>query len=118
MKRNLRDSEERITELEELYVKTRNKFLEDFDNMDSDARAKELRQLRGMLDDIAKEAGGRVKRQEIQTSFGSRDNSFLELIAGIRGKLPEAKPVIEVMPIEAERVNDGEEERREDIATE
>ena len=51
MKRNLRDSEERITELEELYVKTRNKFLEDFDNMDSDARAKELRQLRGMLDD-------------------------------------------------------------------
>lgn len=110
MKRTLKDSEERIAELEELYVTTRNAFLNEFDDMKPDMRAKTLQQLRGMLDDIAKEAGGRVKRQEINNTFGSRDSSFMELIAGVRGNLPEAKPVIEVMPMEAEQTANGEEE--------
>lgn len=110
MKKVLKDSEERISELEELYVKTRDKFLNDFDHYTPTERAKTLQQLRGMLDDIAKEAGGRVKRQEIQTSFGTRDNSFMELIAGIRGNLPQPKPVIDVMPVMAEQVTNGETE--------
>lgn len=108
--RKLRGSEERIEELEKLYVLTRNSFLDEFDHLYPEEKDKYLRQLRGMLDDIAKEAGGRVKRQEIQTSFGAKDNSFMELIAGVRGNLPTPQPVIEVMPIEAERVEDAEEE--------
>ena len=114
----LKESESRIEELEGLYVMTRNKFLDDFDDLNADDRAKYLRQLRGMLDDIAKEAGGRVKRQEISTSFGSRDNSFMELIAGIRGNLPQPKPIREVMPVMAERVEYDEEESRAESAAE
>lgn len=110
MKRMLKDSEERISELEDLYVKTRDQFLKEFENIKPTERAKIIQQLRGMLDDIAKEAGGRVKRQQIETSFGSRDSSFMELIAGIRGNLPQPKPVIDVMPVMAERVENGEEE--------
>lgn len=103
----LKDSEERIAELQELYVMTRTSFLEEFDDLTAAEKDKYLRQLRGMLDDIAKEAGGRVKRQEIQTSFGTKDSSFMELISGIRGNLPKPQPVIEITPIE---VKDAAEE--------
>ena len=108
----LKESEERIAELEDLYVITRNKFLTEFDDLDPQGRERYLRQLRGMLDDIAKEAGGRVKRQENINTFGATDNSFMELIAGIRGNLPEPSPVIDVMPLMAEQVFGGEEEER------
>ena len=107
-KRELRDSEERIAELEELYVQVRNDFVENYDDYRPHERTKIMQQLRGFLDDIAKEAGGRVKRQEINNTFGARDNSFMELIAGIRGNLPEPKPIIDVMPMTAEQVFDGE----------
>ena len=113
-KRKLEDSEARIEELEELYVLERNRFLDDFDDMSTDDRTKVIRQLRGILDDIAKEAGGRVKRQENINTFGTVDNSFMELIAGVRGNLPEPEqPVIDVMPVMAEQVIDGEEVRTE-----
>ena len=105
---SLRGSEERISELEDLYVRTRDQFLKEYETIKPEQRAKILQQMRGMLDDIAKEAGGRVKRQEINNTFG-KDSSFMELIAGIRGNLPPSRPVIEVMPIEAERVTYGEE---------
>jgi len=117
MKKSLRGSEERIAELEELYVKTRDSFLKEYESIKPEQRAKILQQLRGMLDDIAKEAGGRVKRQEINNTFGAKDNSFMELIAGIRGNLPQPQPIIEVMPIEAELVNHEEEEGRRAEAT-
>ena len=108
----LKESEERIAELEDLYVLTRDKFLNEFDDLDPQGRERYLRQLRGMLDDIAKEAGGRVKRQENINTFGTTDNSFMELIAGIRGNLPAPSPVIDVMPLMAEQVFGGEEEER------
>lgn len=118
MKENkLKDSEERIAELEELYLLTRDKFLEEFDDLDADGRTKTIRQLRGILDDIAKEAGGRVKRQENINTFGTRDNSFMELVAGIRGKLPEPYPVIEVMPLMAEHTNEERAEATTDNGT-
>ena len=101
----LKDSEERIAELEELYILTRNAFLEDFDDLKAFEKDKYLKQLRGLLDDIAKEAGGRVKRQEIQQTV-TRDSSFMELIAGIRGNLPRPAPVIEVMPVEVENAEE------------
>ena len=107
-KRELRDSEERISELEELYVQVRDDFVENYDEYKPHERTKIMQQLRGFWDDIAKEAGGRVKRQEINQTFGSRDQTFLELIAGVRGNLPQPKPVIEVMPYEAEQVNNEE----------
>lgn len=106
----LKDSEARIEELETLYVMERDKFLDNFDNLDSDQRTKIIRQLRGILDDIAKEAGGRVKRQENISTFGTADNSFMELIAGIRGNLPEPTPIIDVMPILPEEVFGGQTE--------
>ena len=109
-KRELRDSEERISELEELYVQVRDDFVTNYEDYKPHERTKIMQQLRGFLDDIAKEAGGRVKRQEINNTFGSRDNSFMELIAGIRGNLPEPKPVIDVMPMMAEQVFDVETE--------
>lgn len=112
-RKKLNDSEARIEELEELYVLTRDQFLNEYDDIRPTERAKIIQQLRGMLDDIAKEAGGRVKRQEINNTFG-RDNSFMELIAGIRGNLPEPKPVIEVMPKEAEQVTNGTEGKTEE----
>lgn len=96
----LKDSEERINELEDLYVLTRDQFLSEYDDIKPTERAKILQQLRGMLDDIAKEAGGRVKRQEINNTFGAKDNTFMELIAGIRGNLPEPPAVIDIQPIE------------------
>ena len=104
MKKELRDSEKRIEELEELYVKVRNDFVENFDDYRPHEKTKIMQQLRGFLDDIAKESGGRVKRQEISNTFGTKDSSFLELIAGIRGNLPQPKPIIDVMPFEAEQV--------------
>ena len=109
-KSRLTESEERIAELEELYLVTREKFLDEFDDLDPNGRERYLRQLRGMLDDIAKEAGGRVKRQENINTFGATDNSFMELIAGVRGNLPGPAPVIDVMPLMAEQVFGGEEE--------
>ena len=108
-RKKLHDSEARIEELEDLYVLTRDQFLREYDDIRPEQRAKTLQQLRGMLDDIAKEAGGRVKRQEISNTFGTKDSSFLELIASVRGNLPEPQPVIEIMPIEAEQVADGAE---------
>lgn len=102
MKKILKDSEARIEELEKLYVQVRNDFLENFDDYTPNERAKIMQQLRGFLDDIAKEAGGRVKRQEISNTFGARDNTFMELIAGVRGNLPQPQPVIEVTAVEAE----------------
>ena len=105
-KRELRDSENRILELEELYVQIRDDFVDNYDDYTPNERTKIMQQLRGFLDDIAKEAGGRIKRQEINSTFGSRDNTFLELIAGVRGKLPTPQPVIEVPVIE---VDDGTE---------
>ena len=108
-RKKLNDSEERIQELENLYILTRDQFLSEYDEIKPEQRAKILQQLRGMLDDIAKEAGGRVKRQEINNTFGANDGTFMELIAGIRGKLPEPKPVIDVMPLMAEQVTDGTE---------
>lgn len=102
MSKVLKDSEERIEELEKLYIQVRDDFVENFDHYNPQARAKIMQQLRGFLDDIAKEAGGRVKRQEISNTFGTRDSTFMELIAGVRGNLPEAKPVIEVLPVEVE----------------
>ena len=107
-KRELRDSEERILELEELYVQVRNDFVDNYDGYTPNERTKIMQQLRGFLDDIAKEAGGRVKRQEINQTFGARDNTFMELIAGVRGKLPEPAPVIEVPVFEV--TSDGTEE--------
>lgn len=100
----LKEAEERIAELENLYIMERNRFLDEFDDLDADQRSKTLRQLRGILDDIAKESGGRVRRQENISTFGTADNSFMELIAGIRGNLPEPKPIIDVMPLMAEQV--------------
>ncbi len=100
----LKEAEERIAELENLYIMERNRFLDEFDDLDADQRSKTLRQLRGILDDIAKESGGRVRRQENISTFGTADNSFMELIAGIRGNLPEPKPIIDVMPLTAEQV--------------
>ena len=82
--------------------------MENYDEYKPHERTKIMQQLRGFLDDIAKEAGGRVKRQEINQTFGSRDQTFLELIAGVRGNLPQPKPVIEVMPYEAEQANNEE----------
>ena len=108
-RKKLNDSEERIQELENLYILTRDQFLSEYDEIKPEQRAKVLQQLRGMLDDIAKEAGGRVKRQEVTQNFGTKDSTFMELIAGIRGKLPEPKPVIDVMPLMAEQVTDGTE---------
>lgn len=108
-RKKLNDSEERIQELENLYILTRDQFLSEYDEIKPEQRAKVLQQLRGMLDDIAKEAGGRVKRQEISNTFGTKDTTFLELIASVRKELPEPMPVIDVMPIEAEQVNDGTE---------
>ena len=105
----LNDFEERIAELEELYVMTRSAFLDEFDDLNAQEKERYLRQLRGMLDDIAKEAGGRVKRQEVTTNFGTKDSSFMELISGIRGNLPTPKPVIEAIPIEVTEVTDGAE---------
>ena len=113
-KKKLHDSEERIQELEDLYVLTRNQFLDEYEDIRPAERAKIIQQLRGMLDDIAKEAGGRVKRQEINQTFGARDSSFLELIASVRGNLPEPKPVIDVVPIEMEMVTDGAEGKTEE----
>ena len=115
-RKKLNESEERIQELEDLYILTRDQFLTDFDDLKSAEKAKMLQQLRGMLDDIAKEAGGRVKRQEVSTTFGSRDSSFLELIASVRGNLPEPKPIIDVMPIMAEQVTNGAEGQTEETA--
>ena len=113
-KRKLEESEARIEELEELYVLERNRFLDEYDDLSPSERMAVLRQLRGILDDIAKEAGGRVKRQENINTFGTVDNSFMELIAGVRGNLPEPEqPVIDVMPVMAEQVIDGEEVRTE-----
>ena len=111
-KLELKDSEKRIEELETLYIQVRNDFVENFDDYRPQERAKVMQQLRGFLDDIAKEAGGRVKRQEINNTFGARDSSFMELIAGIRGNLPEAGPVIDVSPIDVAKVFDGAEEER------
>ena len=108
-KRKLNDSEERINELEDLYVLTRDQFLSEFDDITPTERSKTIQQLRGMLDDIAKESGGRVKRQEINNTFGAKDSSFLELISSVRGSLPEPFPVIEVTPVKAEQVTDGAE---------
>jgi len=108
-RKKLNDSEERIQELENLYLLTRDQFLGEYDEIRPEQRAKILQQLRGLLDDIAKEAGGRVKRQEISNTFGAKDSTFMELIAGIRGNLPEPMPVIDVMPIEAEQVDYGTE---------
>ena len=100
MKRaELKDSENRIDELETLYLQVRNDFVENYDDYSPVERTKIMQQLRGFLDDIAKEAGGRVKRQEISNTFGAKDSSFMELIAGIRGNLPEPKPVIDVTPM-------------------
>ena len=104
MKKELRDSERRIEELEELYVQVRDDFVENYDDYKPHERTKIMQQLRGFLDDIAKEAGGRVKRQEVTQNFGMRDSSFLELIAGVRGNLPQPQPVIDVMPMMAEQV--------------
>ena len=103
-RKELRDSEKRIEELEELYVQVRDDFVENYDEYRPHERTKLMQQLRGFLDDIAKEAGGRVKRQEISNTFGTKDSSFLELIAGVRGNLPQPQPVIDVMPFEAEQV--------------
>ena len=103
-RKELRDSEKRIEELEELYIQVRDDFVENYDEYRPHERTKIMQQLRGFLDDIAKEAGGRVKRQEISNTFGTKDSSFLELIAGVRGNLPQPKPVIDVMPFEAEQV--------------
>ena len=105
-KKKLSDSEERIQELEDLYILTRDQFLDEYDEIRPAERAKVIQQLRGMLDDIAKEAGGRVKRQEINNTFGAKDSSFLELISSVRKKLPEPMPVIDVMPIEAVQVEE------------
>jgi len=109
MKNELKDSEKRIEELEELYIQVRNDFVENYDDYRPHERTKIMQQLRGFLDDIAKEAGGRVKRQEINNTFGAKDSTFMELIAGVRGNLPQPKPVIEVMPLMAEREENGEE---------
>lgn len=106
-KKKLHDSEERIQELEDLYVLTRDQFLDEYEDIRPAERAKIIQQLRGMLDDIAKEAGGRVKRQEIQQTFGAKDSAFLDLIASVRGNLPEPMPVIDVVPVETEQVTDG-----------
>ena len=108
-RKKLNDSEERIQELENLYILTRDQFLSEYDEIKPEQRAKVLQQLRGMLDDIAKEAGGRVKRQEINQTFGAKDSTFLDLIASVRKELPEPMPVIDVMPLMAEQVNDGTE---------
>lgn len=103
MKKELRDSENRITELEKLYVQVRDDFVENYDDYKPAERTKIMQQLRGFLDDIAKEAGGRVKRQEIANTFGTRDSSFMELVAGIRGNLPSARqPVIEVTAVRSD----------------
>ena len=101
-KKKLHDSEERIQELEDLYILTRDQFLDEFDEIKPEQRAKTIQQLRGILDDIAKEAGGRVKRQEINQTFGAKDNTFLELISSVRNNLPSPQPVIDVIPIEVE----------------
>jgi hypothetical protein len=114
-KKKLHDSEERIQELEDLYVLTRDQFLDEYEDIRPAERAKIIQQLRGMLDDIAKEAGGRVKRQEIANTFGTKDSSFLELIAGIRGNLPEPQPVIDIQPLE---IIDGTERATEETAAE
>lgn len=113
-KKKLHESEERIQELEDLYVLTRDQFLDEYEDIRPAERAKILQQLRGMLDDIAKEAGGRVKRQEINNTFGAKDSSFLELIAGIRGNLPEPQPVIDITPMEV--MTDGTEGKTEETA--
>ena len=98
-KKKLSDSEERIQELEDLYILTRDQFLDEYDDIKPAERAKVLQQLRGMLDDIAKEAGGRVKKQEITNTFGAKDSTFLELISSVRKNLPEPQPVIDVVPV-------------------
>ena len=108
-RKKLHDSEARIEELEDLYALTRDQFLEEYDDIKPEQRAKIIQQLRGMLDDIAKEAGGRVKRQEISNTFGAKDSSFLELISSVRGNLPKPQPVIDIMPVMAEQVADGAE---------
>ena len=113
-KKKLNVSEERIQELEDLYVLTRDQFLDEYEEIRPAERAKILQQLRGMLDDIAKEAGGRVKRQENIQSFGRADSSFLELIASVRGNLPEPAPVIEAIPIEIGQVVNGAEGQTEE----
>jgi len=84
---NLKDYEERITELEEMYVMCRKDFIDNYDGMTPKDKAKILSQLRGLLDDIAKEAGGRAKRAIVETSYGG-DSSFALLLAGVRGRLP------------------------------
>ena len=114
-KKELRNSEERIAELEELYVRVRDDFVENYEDYTGTERTKIMQQLRGFLDDIAKEAGGRVKRQEINNTFGARDSTFMELIAGVRGNLPKPQPVIEVLPVEAEVFNGEEESRPEPV---
>ena len=116
-KKSLKESEARIEELENLYVQERDRFLEEFDDMGSAERTQVIRQLRGILDDIAKEAGGRVKRQENINTFGSVDNSFMELIAGVRGNLPEPMPIIDVVPAVANQVTDAEEEGKPESNT-
>ena len=110
MKTELKDSERRIEELEELYLQVRDDFVTNYDDYKPHERTKIMQQLRGFLDDIAKEAGGRVKRQEINNTFGAKDSTFLDLIAGVRGNLPQPKPVIEVLPVMEEQVPNGEEE--------
>ena len=111
-RKKLHESEDRIQELEDLYVLTRDQFLGEYDEIRPAERAKIIQQLRGMLDDIAKEAGGRVKRQEINNTFGAKDNTFLELIASVRGNLPEPVPVIDVVPIEKEQAEEDGAERK------
>lgn len=91
MEHEFKDTERRITELEELYKLTRQSFLDDYDNLTEIEKYRTLQQLRGLLDDIAKEAGGRAKRAVIEQNVKT-DNTFAMLLSGIRGKLPGTAP--------------------------
>lgn len=109
MKQEFKDTERRIEELEELYKLTRQSFLENYDSLTEIEKYRIMQQLRGLLDDIAKEAGGRAKRAVIEQSVGM-DNSFAMMLAGIRGNLPpqEPKQLPPIEPIDVQVVNKEE----------
>ena len=108
MGKEFKDTERRIEELEELYVLTRQSFLDNYDSLSEMERYRLLQQLRGLLDDIAKEAGGRAKRAVIEQNVGV-DNSFAMMLAGIRGNLPqEPKQLPPIETIDVQVINPDE----------
>lgn len=108
MEHEFKDTERRIEELEELYKLTRQSFLENYDGLSEIEKYRIMQQLRGLLDDIAKEAGGRAKRAVIEQNVGV-DNTFAMMLAGIRGNLPqEPKQLPTVEPIDVQVVKTEE----------